>query len=82
MIEERPVPLGTYSVSFQTWWRHPFTSKNAYDHRVFHVYEDMNETTLAEQIALYMTEHSGGAKCHMVKIQSIQRLDNPQAVAI
>lgn len=75
MIEESAVPVGTYSVSFQTWWRHPFTSKNAYDHRVFQVYEDMSEAALADWIAKWMTDHSGGAKCHLVKIQSIQRLD-------
>lgn len=76
MIEEHKVPVGTYSVAFQTWFRHPYTSKNAYDHRVFHVYEDMDEATLADQIALYMSEHSGGAKCHLVKINSIHKLDS------
>jgi len=75
MIDEQKIPMGTYSVSFQTWWRHPFTSKNHMDHRVFSLYEDMSEATLCDQIAQWMTDHSGGAKCHMVKIYSIHKLD-------
>lgn len=78
MIRAGLVPFGTYSVEFQTSWKHPYTGKNCYDHRVFHVYEDMAESELADQIANYMTKTADDPRaiCHRVKITSISRLDS------